>query len=55
MSPLQLAVERKLAVAHRILWSAAQTAESSVDQHLADDLYQLTQEVGRLQISLLKT
>lgn len=47
-----LDIERKLAAAHRALWTAAQLAETMVDQGLTDDLYQIFTEIGRINISL---
>lgn len=49
----QLQIEAVLASAHRSLWTAAQLAESRRDQSLSDDLYQLRNEVERLQLELL--
>lgn len=50
---LHLSIEKKLAVAHRMLWEAASEAESLRDQSLSDDLYGLTAEVGRINTDLL--
>lgn len=49
-----LIIERNLAVCHRSLWIAASHAETLKDQGLADDLYALAAEVGRVNISLLE-
>jgi hypothetical protein len=46
-------IESKLAVAHRALWTAAQFAETMKDQGLADDLFQLTAEVGKLNTAMI--
>lgn len=48
-----LAIEKHLAVAHAALWRAAREAEVGRDQGLCDDLYQLLQEVGRLNVDLI--
>ncbi len=48
-----LQVEKHLAVAHRALWLAASEAELMRDQGVADDLYQIAMEVGRLNLDLL--
>lgn len=53
--PSKLAVERALARAHLALWQAASEAETWRDQGYADDLYQLAEEVGRVNVSLLKS
>lgn len=48
-----LGVEKCLAAAHAALWRASQLAETLRDQSLADDLHQLTSEVGRINVDLL--
>lgn len=48
-----LKIEQALALAHRALWRAGHEAESLTDQGLADDLYSLAMEVGRVNQSLL--
>jgi len=50
-----LAIEGKLASAHRALWSAANQAEARADQGLADDLHAIAEEVRRCIESLLKS
>lgn len=54
-TPAQLRCEQSLANAHRALWYAHKWAESMSDQGLADDIYQITLEVFRVQESLLKS
>lgn len=49
-----LRLEKALAFAHQSLSRAAYTAEGFNDQSTADDLWQLTQEVRRLNEDLLK-
>lgn len=46
-------VESKLATAHRALWTAAQFAETMSDQGLADDLFALTAEIGKINTALI--
>lgn len=50
---LRLQIEKQLAYAHKALWTAASLSESMKDQGLADDLYALTGEVGRINVDLL--
>lgn len=50
---VRLVVERNLAVAHKSLWVAASHAETLQDQGLADDLYTLALEVGRINLDML--
>jgi hypothetical protein len=50
---IQLAIEKKLAIAHQMLWTAAGLAETLRDQGLCDDLHALTTEVGRINVDLL--
>jgi hypothetical protein len=47
-------LEAALARAHRQLWNAAQVAQGSRDHGLVEDLEQLTSEVERIQMCLLK-
>lgn len=49
-----LRLEKALAFAHQSLSRAAYTAEGFNDQSTADDLWQLTNEVRRLNEDLLK-
>lgn len=49
-----LRLEKALAFAHQSLSRAAYTAEGFDDQSTADDLWQLTNEVRRLNEDLLK-
>ncbi len=49
-----LRLEKALAFAHQSLSRAAYTAEGFNDQSTADDLWQLVQEVRRLNEDLLK-
>lgn len=53
-SPQILKMEKYVAVAHQALWRAAVEAECLRDPGWADDLYQLCNEINRLQEDLLK-
>ena len=50
-----LALEKRLALAHRVLWQSAQLAETKPDLGLHDDLMMLCVELERIQQELLKT
>lgn len=52
--PTILVIERKLASAHRAVWSAANQAEAFSNQALADDLHQIAMELQRCLTDLLK-
>lgn len=53
MPPPQLSrIEAQLGRAHRALWEAASEAESLRDQSLAEDLYMLVGEIGRINLAL---
>lgn len=47
----QARFESALATAHRSIWRCATYAESQRDQGLADDLYALAGEIGRIHLS----
>jgi hypothetical protein len=50
---LKLRLEKTLARAHETVWMAASWCESSVDQGIADDLYEIAAEIGRVHLSVV--
>lgn len=48
-----LRIEKLLASAHRSLWAAAQAAEDSNRQGVADDLMQIAEELRRVHESVV--
>lgn len=49
-----LYIEKQVALAHKFVVLAAGAAELSRDQGFSDDLWQLANELERLQLDLLK-